>query len=107
VKRLALILAVTLLSSALASAHGNLAHVMGTVIKMDDHSVSVKTTDGSIKIVAVDDETKILKGESPATLKDITIGCRVVIHAHVHGDKLHAAEIKIGTNSAAAPVKHS
>ena len=100
-KKLALSLVATLLLSSLVVAHGNLEHVMGTVVEITDHSISVKTADGSVKIVAFDADTHFLKGGSPATVKDIQIGSRVVIHAHKNGDKLHAAEIKIGTNTAA------
>jgi len=96
-KNLASILLLTLCFCMLLYAHGNLTHVMGTVVEMTDHSFSVKTTDGSIKVVAYDAETHFLKGTSPASAKDIVIGSRVVIHAHQNGDKLHAAEIKIGT----------
>ena len=96
-KKLASILLLTLCLGALANAHGNLAHVMGTVVEITEHSVSVKTADGSIEVVAYDAETHILKGDSMATAKDIVVGSRVVIHAHQSGDKYHAAEIKIGT----------
>lgn len=98
-KKTALILLLTVVASALAFAHGNLAHVMGTVVAIDDHSVSVKTADGSVKVVTFDAETHFLKGDSPATAKEIVIGSRVVIHAHQNGDKYHAAEIKIGTST--------
>lgn len=101
-KKFVSILLVTLLSSALAFAHGNLAHVLGTVVAITDHSVSVKTADGSIKVVAFDGETHFLKGGSPATPKDLMVGSRVVIHAHQNGDKLHAAEIKIGPSTGVA-----
>ncbi len=90
------ILIAAFLLSALAFAHGNLAHVMGTIVKIDDHSISVKTTDGSVKVVAFDEQTKFLKGESPASAKDMAVGSLVVIHAHQNGDKYHAVEIKIG-----------
>jgi hypothetical protein len=100
-KKLASILLFTFCLSALVFAHGNLAHVMGTVVEVTDHSVSVKTTDGSIKVVAYDAETRFLKGDSPASAKDIMVGSRVVIHAHQNGDKYHAAEIKIGTTPVA------
>jgi hypothetical protein len=101
-KKLTLILISTLLLSTLAVAHGNLAHVLGTVVAVTDHSLSVKISDGSIKVVAFDAETHFLKAGSPASAKDVLIGSRVVIHAHQNGDNLHAAEIKIGTNTAAA-----
>jgi len=90
------------LRSTLAFTHGSLAHVLGTVVAVTDHSLAVKTSDGSIKVVAFDAETHFLKGGAPATVKDIVIGGRVVIHAHQNGDKFHAAEVRIGTSSTAA-----
>jgi hypothetical protein len=96
-KKLASLLFLTLCIAAPVYAHGNLAHVMGTVVEITDHSVSVKTADGSVKVVAYDSETHFLKGTSPAAAKDIVVGSRVVIHAHQDGEKYHAAEIKIGT----------
>ena len=62
-KKLTLILIFTLFASTLAFAHGNLAHVLGTVVAVTDHSLSVKTSDGSIKVVAFDAETHFIKGE--------------------------------------------
>jgi hypothetical protein len=102
-KKLVSTLVVTLLLSALAIAHGNLAHVMGTVVQVTDQSISVKTADGSIKVVAFDGETHFLKGSAPATIKDVLVGSRVVIHAHQNGDKFHAAEVKIGTSAPVNP----
>jgi hypothetical protein len=90
----------TLFASTLAFAHGNLAHVLGTVVAVTGHSLSVKISDGSIKVVAFDTETHFIKGESTTTVQDVAIGIWVVIHAHQNGDKLHAAEGKIGTPSA-------
>jgi len=100
-KKTALILSTTILLSALASAHGNLAHILGTVVAVTDHSVSVKTPDGTVKEVAFDTETHFLKSGSPATARDVVVGSRVVIHAHQNGEKFHAAEIKIGTTTVA------
>jgi hypothetical protein len=100
-KKPVLILFLTLVLSALAFAHGNLAHILGTVVAVTDHSVSVKTVDGTVKEVAFDAETHFLKSGSPAAAKDLVIGTRVVIHAHQNGDKFHAAEIKIGSGTLA------
>jgi hypothetical protein len=91
---------VMLWTVSLALAHGGLEHGMGTVVHITDHSVSVKTGDGSVKVVAFDAETHFLKGGSPAGANDIQIGSRVVLHAHNRGDNLHAAEIEIGTAAA-------
>jgi len=104
-KKVSLILTSILVLGALAFAHGNLAHVLGTVVEVTDNSISVKTADGSVKVVAFDGETHFLKGEAPATVKDVVIGSRVVIHAHQNGDKFHAAEVKIGTSGTAANPK--
>jgi len=99
-KKSALISILTLLLSVLAFAHGNLAHVLGTVVEITDHSISVKTSDGSVKVVAFDAETHFFKGAATASAKDVLIGSRVAIHAHQNGDKLHAAEVKIGVTTA-------
>jgi len=102
-KKPCLTLLAILCLSALVFAHGDLAHILGTVVEVTDHSVSVKTADGSVKVVAIDAETHFLKGKAPAAVKDVVVGSRVVIHAHQNGDKYHAAEIKIGV---ATPAQH-
>ncbi len=93
-----------LLLGTLAFAHGGMDHVLGTVTAVAEHSISVKTRDGAIKTVEFDGETKFLKGDAAATIKDVQVGSRVVIHAHNHDNSLHAAEVKIGTD--AAPSQH-
>ena len=107
-KRISLILTelliCTLLLGALSFAHGGMEHVMGTVTAITDHSLSVKTRDGATKTVEFDSETKFVKGNAAATVKDVQVGSRVVIHAHNHDSSLHAAEVKIGTD--AAPGQH-
>ena len=94
----------TLLLSAQSFAHGGMDHVMGTITGMTDHSLSVKASDGTVTEVEIDGETKFVKGDSAATLKDVQVGSRVVIHAQKHDNSLHAAEVKIGTG--AAPTHH-
>jgi hypothetical protein len=59
---------------------------------------SSKALEGKVALV-----DHFLKGDTPATLKDVVVGIRVVIHAHKHGDMLHAAEVKVGTGT---PVNH-
>lgn len=89
----------TLLFSALAFAHGSMEHVMGTVTGITDHSLSVKTSDGTVTAVEFDDQTKFTKGDAAATIKDVQVGSRVVIHADKLDNALHAAEVRIGTSS--------
>ena len=90
----------TLLLSSLTFAHGGMEHVMGTVTAITDHSLSVKTSDGVVTTVEFDGETKFIKGDAAATVKDVQVGSRVVIHAHKHDNSLHAAEVKIGKSAA-------
>ena len=104
-KTLASILIVTFLFAAVVAAHGDLAHVMGTVVAVDEHSVSVKTADGTVKVVTFDEYTHFLKGTTPAAVKDVVVGSRVVIHAHQTGDKYRAVEVKIGMPAPAASAK--
>ena len=77
-------------------AHGNMEHVLGTVTEITPNSISVQTPEGAVEVVAINEATHFVKGDSPASLKDIQVGSRVVIHAHWHEGKLEAAEIKIG-----------
>jgi hypothetical protein len=93
-------LSCTLILSALAFAHGGMDHIMATVTGMTDHTLTVKTNDGAVMAVEFDGQTKFIKGAAAATVKDVRVGSRVVIHAHKHGNSLHAAEVKIGTNTA-------
>jgi len=90
-----------LLLCTLTFAHGGMEHVMGTVTAITDHSLSVKTSDGAVTTVEFDGETKFIKGDAAATVKDVKVGSRVVIHAHKHDNSLQAAEVKIGKSAAA------
>jgi len=98
-KSLTLALLLTLVAASAALAHGGLEHVMGTVTAITDNSISVKTADGSVKVVTFDATTHFLKGAAPATAKDVAVGSRVVIHAKKSGDALQAVEVKIGAGA--------
>ena len=95
-KKAILAISTALLLATLAWAHDNQQHVMGTVSKIDGSSISVKAADGAEKTIMVMDATKFVKNGTAATLKDVKVGDRVVIHAMAMGDMLHATEVKIG-----------
>ena len=96
---------VLLFLSALVFAHGNEKHVMGTVTKIEDGSIVVKTKEGD-KTVMVLPTTKFVKGTATVTQKDVKVGDRVVIHAMPMGDMLHATEVKIGDAMKGLADKH-
>ena len=50
-------------------------------------------------LAVADAETHFRKAGSPASLKGILVGSRVVIHAYQNGDKFHAPEVKIATST--------
>ena len=82
--------------SVMALAHGKEKHVMGTVTSISDSSITVETTAKKSVTVDVNDKTKFEKSGSPATLKDLKVGDKVVVHADVSGDKLVANEVHFG-----------
>jgi hypothetical protein len=78
-------------------AHGNEQHVMGTVIKLSQESVSVQTTTKAIVEVMITSDTKFSKNGAPTLPSDLHIGDRVVIHAMPMKDgKLMAHTVQVG-----------
>jgi len=82
--------------SLMALAHGKEKHVMGTVTSISDSSVTVETTAKKSVTVQVSDKTKFEKRGAAATLKDLKVGDKVVIHADASSDKLVANEVHFG-----------
>lgn len=77
-------------------AHGTYTHVMGTVTKISDTEITVETTDKQVTVVKIASSTSFLKGGAAATLKDLKVGDRVVIHAKPIGTDLVAHEVRFG-----------
>jgi preprotein translocase subunit YajC len=95
-KRTLAVFALMLALSAIAFAHGNEKHVMGTVTSISDSSITVETTAKNSVTVEVSDKTKFEKSGVAATLKDLKVGDKVVIHAGASGGKLVANEVHFG-----------
>ena len=82
----------------LALAHGNDEHVMGTVTKITASSITVETTAKKTVEVDVTDKTQFEKSGQPATIQDLKVGDRVVIHAGKSQNKLTARTVKFGAS---------
>ena len=82
--------------ASVALAHGDYTHVMGTVTKIADTEVTVETTDKQVTVVKIASTTTFLKSGVAATLKDLKVGDRVVIHAKPVGTDLVAHEVRFG-----------
>lgn len=95
-KRTVEVLTLLFLLSVMAFAHGNEKHVMGTVTNIAENSITVETTSKQSVTVEVSDKTKFEKSGASATLKDLKVGDKVVIHAAVSGDKLVANDVRFG-----------
>lgn len=81
-------------------AHGDMVHVMGTVAAISDTEITVDTVKHTKETVMLDSSTKFNKSNAEASLKDLKVGDRVVIHAKEDkSHKLIAAEVKWGTGS--------
>jgi hypothetical protein len=88
--------------SVMAHAHGGMIHVMGTVTAVTDKSVTVETADKKTVEVALTDTTTYQNGSKPATLKDLKVGDRVVIHAVKVKETLQAHEVRFSEGAGSA-----
>jgi hypothetical protein len=69
------------LFAAVVFAHGGEVHVIGTVAKVAQDSITVNATENKIVTVTVARETKFVSAKEKARITDLRVGDRVVIHA--------------------------
>src|SRR6202521_2284586 len=89
----------------IATAHGGEEHVIGTVTKVSDTSVTVKTTAGKIVEVGFDAKTTYARAKLPIQKSDVKVGDRIVIHAVEVNEKLVAHTVELGAAITAAKTK--
>ena len=86
----------------IASAHGGEEHVTGTVTKVSDTSVTVKTTQGKTVDVGFDAKmTTYQRAKQTVQKTDIKVGDKIVIHAMEVNEKLIAHSVELGAAPAA------
>ena len=85
-----------LMISSFAVAHGSEQHVLGTVSQISNNSITVKTVKGRMVTVDVTGKTEFTQSGTKATLSDLKVGDRVVIHAEKNKDKLEAHTVMFG-----------
>jgi hypothetical protein len=83
-----------------AAAHGGEEHVIGTVAKISDTSVTVKTTAGKTVDVGLEAKTTYTRAKQPIRQTDIKVGDRIVIHAAEVNEKLVAHTVEVGAVTA-------
>jgi Domain of unknown function (DUF5666) len=95
-KQMILLIGIVALAAGAALAHGKDQHVMGTVTAITEDSITVQTKAKHAVTVYTMPDTKYEKSGAAASIKDLKIGLRVVIHAAKMNDKLTANEVSFG-----------
>ncbi|HJT70801.1 MAG TPA: hypothetical protein VJ731_11410 [Terriglobales bacterium] len=84
-----------LASTTLVFAHGGMEHVMGTVVKVANGVLTVKTAKGNVD-VALTDKTELTSNNQPAQVADLKPGTRVVVDVMEQGKTKMAHSVKLG-----------
>jgi len=97
------LLTLLLACSAQIFAHGGFDHVSGTVVKLENNVLTVKTAKGDAT-VNLDAKTEITRNDHPAQAADLKAGVRVVVDIPEDSKTKVAHSIKIGTAAKAVGV---
>ena len=96
------LLAMVAMTAALATAHGDKKHIVGTLERVNSDSVVVKTADGkSVEVKLVANTMYVSRDGKTSKQSDLAVGERVVIHATPTGATLAADEVKFSPPGAA------
>jgi hypothetical protein len=101
-RRIASAIMIFLAFSLVTPAHGADKHVLGTVTKITDSEITVQAQDGQLQVVKIAPDTSFVKSGASASIKDLKVGDRVVIHAKPVGNDLIAHEVRFGKPPTAA-----
>jgi hypothetical protein len=85
--------------SALALAHGGFVHVQGTVVKLENNVLTVKTAKGN-ETVKLDAKTEITRSDKAAAVTDLKVGARVIVDIDDDDKTRTAHSIKLGAAGA-------
>ena len=89
------LLTLLLACAAQVFAHGGFDHVTGTVVKLENNVLTVKTVKGDAT-VRLDAKTEITQNDKPAQAADLKAGVRVVVDIPEDSKTKVAHSIKIG-----------
>jgi len=83
--------------AAQLAAHGGFDHVIGTVVKIENHVLTVKTAKGKMD-VRLNEKTEITKNDQKAQTSDLKPGTRVVVDVPEGSKDMIAHSIKVGVS---------
>src|SRR5581483_10969000 len=102
-KKVALAFVFTLVLGAVALAHGDKKHVMGTVEKINPDSLVIQQKNGTSVMVKLSSLTVFFEhtrgADKAAQARDLAVGDLVVIHATPKEGGLEANEVKFSRPS--------
>ena len=84
-----------------AFAHGDLDHIRGTVVRVTNNVLTIKTTKGNVD-VRLDNHTDLTRNDQKAQLADLKRDARVIVDVPKGDKELIAHSVKIGTVTPAA-----
>jgi hypothetical protein len=92
-------LALVLVAAVQLLAHGGFDHVIGTVVKVENNVLTVKTAKGNVD-VKISDKTEITRSDQKAAIGDLKPGARVVVEVPQAAKDKVAHSVKIGVAKA-------
>ena len=89
------IILLVIAASAPAFAHGGFDHVRGTVVKVANNVLTVKTAKGNVD-VKLNNQTDLTRNDQKAKLADLKLGARVIVDVSEGSKDKVAHSVKIG-----------
>ena len=89
------IILLVIASSAPTFAHGGFDHVRGTVVKVANNVLTVKTAKGAVD-VKLNNQTELTRNDQKAQLTDLKPGVRVIVDVPEGSKDKIAHSVKIG-----------
>jgi len=80
-----LLAAAVLVSVSLDAHEGHSHHLMGTVTALEEGTITVKATDGTIVLLSLTANTVYRQGQAARSRADLAVGDRVVIELTIDG----------------------
>jgi hypothetical protein len=87
-------------------AHNGFDHVIGTVVKVENNVLTVRTAKGNVD-VRLNEKTTITKNDQKAGTSDLKPGTRVVVDVPEGSKDKIAHSVKLGVSEASGAHAHS
>ena len=84
-----------------AFAHGGFDHITGTIVKVANNVLTIKTTKGNVD-VKLDNHTDLTRNDQKAQLADLKCDARVIVDVPKGDKELVAHSVKIASVTRAA-----